>query len=230
VTLSRRMVAQLTAPAGTALLLIDVQNDYCHPDGKNAQAGFDVSRMTAMTGRLAHVLAAARSRGLPVVHVQQTAPADGVMDPAWQHFIGRRMEAAGKVYGADVPVTVVAGTWGQSTVDDLAPTVGEPVVQKSRSSAFFKTDLDELLRERGVGTLLVAGVMADGCVDSTVRSAVHRDYFVCLVEDGVDGHDAEIVQASLAISRHRYDTATADEVVQLWQQTPAGALDASTAE
>lgn len=214
-TLSRTMMARLTERSTVALVLIDVQNDYCHPEGKNALAGFDVSKMVEMTDRLARVLAAARSLGMAVVHVQQTAPEDEMMAPAWQHFIGRRMEAAGKVYGVDVPVTVVSGTWGHATVDALAPAGEEAVVRKTRSSAFFETSLDEILRGQGVETVLVAGVMSDGCVDSTMRSAVHRDYFVCLVEDGVEGYDPEIVRASLAISRHRYDTVRADEIVEL---------------
>lgn len=90
------------------------------------------------------------------------------------------------------------------------------VVTKHRSSAFHGTNLEVLLRARGIRRLLLTGVLAEGCVESTLRSAFHRDFYVALVSDCTASYDAGIHEAYLKVVSARHDVVTADEVIARW--------------
>jgi nicotinamidase-related amidase len=152
-------------PGHTALLVIDVQRDLC---------GADCQRMLP---RLEGMVDAARNAGAYVVYVQNSVhPAGLTLSPS---EIARR-----RVHGLAVNVTV-DGTPGQEFVPEIAPRPGEPVVRKHRMNSFIGTDLDLLLRCRGIKTVLISGVSTHGCVINTSYAAVNNDYYVVVLEDCV---------------------------------------------
>jgi ureidoacrylate peracid hydrolase len=176
----------------TALLVIDVQNDFCHPDGFFAGFGFDVSPCEQVASHIAPVVAGARRRGLPVVWTMSTNSDPPVhrLEPA--RF--RRQNADGRRADQFVP-----GSWGWSIVEGLEPEPSELVVQKPRYDAFLRTDLEDELRARGITTVVVTGVITNCCVDTTARSAFMRGLDVLVLEDCVatfaeerDLHDASL--------------------------------------
>jgi ureidoacrylate peracid hydrolase len=176
----------------TALLVVDVQNDFCHQDGFFAGFGFDVSPCAQVAPRIAPVVAGARRRGLPVVWTMSTNSDPPVhrLQPA--RF--RRPRA-----GERPPDQFVPGSWGWRIVEELEPEPSELVVQKPRYDAFLRTSLEGDLRARGISTVVVTGVITNCCVDTTARSAFMRNFDVLVLEDCVatfaeerDLHDASL--------------------------------------
>lgn len=179
----------------TALLVVDVQNDFCHEDGFFAGRGFDVSPCARAAERLLPVIAAARDAGLHVAWTMSTNS-----DPPTYRLPPLRFRG-GDGRPAD---QFVPGSWGWQLVDGLAPRAEELVVRKPRYDAFLRTTLEDDLRARGVDTLLVGGVITNCCVDTTARSAFMRGFDVLVLEDCVgafgqerDLHDAALRNLSL---------------------------------
>ncbi len=169
----------------TALIVIDVQNDYCHPLGRFAAAGLVVTDLDRLRAAVNAHVAAARAAGAPVVWV--TMVYDDVAD------IGLLRESS----PVDLSLALRRGEWGSQLLDglDVAPT--DPVVPKQRFSAFFATDLDEFLRSQGIERLVVCGVRTDVCVESTVRDAFMRDYEVLLSSTASASYFPQLHAASL---------------------------------
>ena len=90
------------------------------------------------------------------------------------------------------------------------------MVKKYRSSGFWGTNLDLLLRSNGIESLVVTGCTTEGCVESTARDALFNDYYVVIVEDCVASDDRAQHEASLLLMRHRFDIASAEEVLRVW--------------
>lgn len=165
----------------TALLIIDMQNDFCLPG-----APFYVNGALAVADRIKEVLEACRRYGLPVVHVRREYEPDGsdVEITRYPHFV--------RVGGG-----VVKGTKGAEILAPLKPLPGEPVIVKKRWSAFFRTELDSLLRTLGVTQVAVAGVQTPNCIRATVWDANSLDYEVIVLTDGTGAQTPEIHAANL---------------------------------
>lgn len=219
-------LSELVDPSYTALLVIDMQNDFCSAGGASDRGGDSLSMYPEVIGRTAGVLRAARSRGVPVLFARMVALPDGQSDsPAW---IRLRMRA-GRAQPADGTAWTftVDGTWGADFVAALRPEPGERVVTKYRSSALHGTDLDTLLRSNGVRTLVITGCTTEGCVESTIRDAVMHDYFTVLLSDCVGSDDQALHQASMRVmTAYRTDVATSAELIEAWS-APAAAGQAA---
>lgn len=161
---------QLFEQTATALLVVDVQNDYCHQNGALARAGFDVSGVAAMMPNLHNLLDAAHACEMPVVLVQ-TSHDSSTDSSAWRDRAGGKMKEVCR-----------PGTWG-SQFFQIEPAPEDILITKSRYSAFVNTKLDLVLRAREIKTLIVAGVATNVCVESTVRDACMHDYRVVLASD-----------------------------------------------
>lgn len=206
---------ELVDPAQTALLLVDMQRDFIEPDGVFGALGIDLSMYAEMRPRLAVLLAAARRARVLVVHIQNTTlPGRRSDSPAQLRFNLRMHQQARR----DAPPLryTVEGTPGQEFVAELAPQPGELVVRKHRSSAFWGTDLELLLRSNGVRAVVVAGCTTEGCVESTARDAMFCDLYVVLAEDCVGSDDPAQHDASLLLMRHRFDLATGQAIAETW--------------
>lgn len=112
------------------------------------------------------------------------------------------------------------GSWGQQVVNELQPLPGEIRVKKHRSSAFFQTDLDLILKNNGIKTVIVTGVATAGCVDAAARDAQFHDLYAVVPRDCCAMSNRQQHEASLFISKA--DVVTSDDLLQLWarQQTP----------
>ena len=162
-----------------ALLSIDWQVDYCAPDGFFADLGLDTAHIRSALGPVAEVLAAARATGMLVVHTREgyhanlsdCPPTKVARAIARGHPVGREGR-----YGR----LQVRGEPGWQIVDSVAPAPGEWVIDKPSHSAFYSTDLDQRLSNRGIDLLVIMGTTADCCVSATVREANDRGYD-CLV-------------------------------------------------
>jgi nicotinamidase-related amidase len=196
-------------PARTALVMIDIQNDFCHAEGVCGRAGKDLSMMPAMIDKSVELLKAARETGVHVIHVQHAVLLDGASDaPAWRYFISS-LAADGKV--------VVEGTWGHSICEPIDVLPGEHVVPKHRSSAFYSTRLEVLLRSAAVTNVAVCGVLAEGCVESTARDAFHRDYYPLIVSDATASLGRETHEAYFKVISPRHDVVTVSALADAWR-------------
>lgn len=181
------MSDNLFARPGTAVMVIDVQNDYCHPDGVFAQAGLAVDDLDGLVLRINTLVRAARAARRPVIWVR--------MQWADRADVGLLAERSPFLREEGLRI----GTWGAQPVEGLDESPEDHVVTKKRFSSFHGTDLDRVLADVGVDTLVVTGVRTDFCVESTVRDAFFRDLEVVIAEDGVAGFVPDLHQASLRV-------------------------------
>ena len=108
------------------------------------------------------------------------------------------------------------GSEGQAILDELASRPGDLVVKKYRSSGFWGTNLDMLLRSNGIKSIVVTGCTTEGCVESTARDALFNDYYVVLAEDCVASDDQAQHEASLLLMRNRFDIAASEQILDIW--------------
>ena len=216
-------LSELVDPAHTALLLIDMQRDFVEPDGAFGMLGIDLSMYREQVPRLARLLQDARDASVLVIHVQNTTLAGRTSDSPAQLRFNLRMHAGDR--HDEVPLRYsIEGTPGHGFVEQLTPHPAEPVVRKYRSSAFWGTNLELLLRSNGIKTVVIGGCTTEGCVESTARDAMFNDLYVVIAVDCVASDDREQHDASLLLMRHRFDLATGDEIAHVWASAahPAG--------
>jgi nicotinamidase-related amidase len=208
---------ELVDPSHTALLSIDMQCDFVEPDGLFGRMGVDVSMYEQSRPRLRALLDQARAAGVLVLHVQNTALPARLSDSPSQIRFNMRMHEGPRA-GREPLRYTVPGTSGHQIVADLAPEGDEPVVRKYRSSAFWGTNLDLLLRSNQVQTVVVAGCTTEGCVESTARDAMFASYYVVVAEDCVASDDLVQHEASMLLMRHRFDLASGEAIAAVWSR------------
>jgi ureidoacrylate peracid hydrolase len=192
-------------PATTALVLIDVQNDFCHPEGATARSGKSVEAAAGMMAPLQRLLARARGAGVHVIFVQ-------MLQTPWT-VTKTYLYKGGDQRRAD---KCLAGTWGAEFYG-VAPLDGEPVVTKHRYSAFVGTSLETILHALGVSTLVMTGVATNVCVESTARDAFMRDYDVVVVSDCTATSNPTAHEGTLANIRDYFGrVASSEEIVTAW--------------
>jgi ureidoacrylate peracid hydrolase len=183
------MGIDLAGPDTTALLVIDMQNGFCHPDGSFATLGLDVSMCTAAIAGCAGLVEDARAAGVPVVYTRYVYRPDYRDGGVLVHDLMPDLATAR---------SLAAGSWDAELVDELSPREDEFVVDKNRYSAFYGTGLEPILTSLGVRRLVVCGVTTNMCVETTVRDASQRDYLTFVVSD-----------ATGELDRARHDSALA---------------------
>ena len=203
---------ELVDPRHTALVVIDVQNDFCAEGGLMHEMGKDLSMMKPALSNLRRVLEGARAAKVLPIFIQNTwLPQHGVASGPWLRFMIVR-------YGMDPDRgCTVQDTWGGEILSEVAPAKTEIVVRKWRSNSFIGTNLDLVLRAHEIKTVVITGVVTQGCVESTAREASFRDYYVVVLEDCVATYDRDLHEASLKVMRTRVDVAPSDEVLRVWQ-------------
>ena len=199
---------ELVDPARAAVLLVDLQNDYCHPDGAIGRKGGDVSAAAALLGPLDHLLAGARTAKVPVIWIRNWHE-KWTDSEAWLS----RSPGAG--------LAARAGTWG-AQFWGVQPAPNEPIVNKQRYSAFWGTRLDSVLRTLRCETLILGGVATNVCVESTARDGCFLDYHIVFLSDCAASNDGPAAHnATLENIRHHFGVvSTAAEVVVAWQPVP----------
>lgn len=198
VTLPARPEGLRLDPAETAVVVIDMQNAYASPGGYVDTAGFDIAGAADTIARIALVLDTARTAGMPVIFLQNGwdpdyVEAGGPGSPNWHKSnalktMRARPELAGKF--------LARGGWDYEIVDALAPRPGDIRVHKTRYSAFFNSQLDSILRSRGIRNIVFVGIATNVCVESTLRDGFHLEYFGVMLEDATHHLGPPEIQAA----------------------------------
>jgi nicotinamidase-related amidase len=171
-------------PARAALLIIDMQRDFLEPGGFGDALGNDVSLLRRAVQPTRRLLEAVRAAGMFVVHTREGHRPDLADLPPAKAVRGRFAVGIGD--HGPMGRILVRGEAGHDIIPELAPLPGEPVVDKPGKGAFHATDLDAILKNRGITQLLVCGVTTEVCVNTTVREANDRGYD-CLVHSDCTG-------------------------------------------
>lgn len=183
-------------PAETALIIVDMQNAYASAGGYLDIAGFDIAGAAACISRIATAADAARRAGMPVLYFQNGwdpgyTEAGGPGSPNWHKSnalkaMRKNPELQGKL--------LAKGGWDYALVDALAPKPGDIVVPKTRYSGFFNTNIDSLLRARGIRNIVFTGIATNVCVESSLRDAFHLEYFGIVLEDATHAAGPDFAQ------------------------------------
>lgn len=202
-SIAARPASMTIDPQRTAVLVVDMQNDFGSDGGMMARAGIDISPIKAVVAPISRVLKAARSAGLTVVYLKMEFRPDlsdlGAADSpsALKHSlwgVGARITTPDGGEGR----ILVRGTWNTSILDELEPQSEDVIVSKRRFSGFYETELDTILKTLGVRSLIFTGCTTSVCVESTLRDAAFRDYSCLLLADCT----AEPIGADLPRSNH----------------------------
>lgn len=188
-------VREKTDPRSTALVIIDYQNDFVASRGAFARTGVDPAPLRHIAPALRSVLAAARAARVPVIWVWN----EYTYGTNWYLSEVTLAQARRKWNGRYLEVPVCArGSWGARLYGGLRPAPEDAVVVKHRFNAFIDTDFALILRSRGIRTLVATGVLTNVCVESTVREAFFRDYYVVVPAECVATYDKAAHEAALA--------------------------------
>ena len=185
------------APAGTALIVIDMQRDFVERGGFGEALGNDVTRLAAIVPTVSALLAWARAHRIRVVHTREGHRPDLGDCPPAKRERGRPTLRIGDK--GPMGRILVDGEPGNDIVPELAPAPGEPVIVKPGKGAFYATKLDEMLRAQRITHLILAGVTTEVCVQTTMREANDRGYECLLIEDATESYFPEFKQATLAM-------------------------------
>lgn len=190
-------------PTATAVVVVDMQNDFGSPGGMFDRAGIDIAPVQAIVPRVRAVLAAARASGVLVVYLKMAfrpdlADSGYPSSPTWLKHAPFHVGSEVTSPAGEPSRTLIRDTWSTEIIPALTPETADHVVYKSRFSGFFGTELDDILQERGVQRLIVVGATTSVCVDSTVRDAMFRDYHCLVVSDAT----AEPIGADAPRSNH----------------------------
>jgi nicotinamidase-related amidase len=206
---------ELIDPAHTALVVIDMQHDFIEREGLFGSLGIDLSMYQESRPRLKALLDAGRNSGATVIHLQNTALPDRMSDSPAQIRFNLRMHKDARRNQPPLRYTI-PGTPGHAFAPEFTPLESELVVRKYRSSGFWGTNLNMLLRSNGIKTVVVGGCTTEGCVESTARDAMFNDYYVVIAEDCVASDDKAQHEASMLLMRNRFDIASGDEIKRIW--------------
>jgi len=188
------------SPSDTALIIIDMQVDFCHPQGWCGLSGGDTRPLAAVIEPTRRVLEAMRAAGFPVIHTREGHRPDLADLNANKRW---RSERQGAEIGTAGPCgrMLVRGEPGWQIVPELEPLPGEPVVDKPGKGAFWATDLEQILRAHGIRNLIFCGVTTDCCVHTTMRDANDRGFECMLLEDCCAATERRNHEAILTFTR-----------------------------
>jgi len=184
-------------PAHTALIIIDMQRDFVEPGGFGAGLGNDVTLLRRAIAPIAATLAAARAAGLLVIHTREGHRPDLTDLPIAKKTRGHPVCGIGDA--GPMGRVLVRGEPGHAIIDALAPIDGEPVIDKPGKGAFYATDLDTILRQRGIASLILCGVTTEVCVHTTLREANDRGFECLVLSDGTASYFPQFHEAALAM-------------------------------
>jgi ureidoacrylate peracid hydrolase len=199
-----------------ALIVVDMQNDFCAPGGMMANEALDLSAVQKMAEELPAFIQAARDAGVLVIFVRNVySSADNVyLSDAWLEQASRTRQ--GSYTRREV---CAAGSWEGDFYGNVRPQPGDPIITKHRYSAFHNTDLDTVLRANGIRSLILTGVATNVCVETTAREGFVRDYYIVLTKDGTATYSQADQEATLRnIDRFFGEVATMTEIEDIWKK------------
>lgn len=201
-------------PRHTALLIIDMQNDFIADEGLIAREGREVSQAKEMAKNLPRLINCARAAGVFVVFVRNVYTSDNnfYLSDVWLE------QAARKRAGGYTRIPVCAAdSWGGDFYGEVRPEPHDPIVTKHRYSAFYNTDLDTILRSNGIRTVVLTGVVTNVCVETSAREAFVRDYYVVVASDGTAAYQQDDHDMTLRnVDRFFGETASMEDLMVHW--------------
>lgn len=212
-------IHEVVHPDHTALIVVDMQNDFCSPKGQGGRRSNNLESTYRTVEPLRKLVETARRSGVRIVYLYNTVePNRASVSPAWIYYQLRRGRA-----GPNVPLRepsgeggTVEGTWGHQIIPELAPLPGDFAVRKNRPSGFTHTNLDKILRANGIETVVVTGVRTGSCVLATARDAQFYDYYTVVVEDCIAGVHPELDAAGMTILKDRCDILLSGDLLKMW--------------
>ena len=211
-------LGRILDPKHTALLLIDMQNDFCTNEGKFAQAGRDASGIMKIIPSCQRLLESARAADVMVVHIQQSPlPGEQSDNGGWLAF---------KTRDGKAPTYTTVNTWGWEHIDVLKPyndppeggRYYEPIVVKFRPDGFLHTPLDLILRANGIESVVCCGCTTEGCVLATVMGAAFHNYYTCVAEDAVATSVEGAQEHAIWLMKKRYIVRGTETIVACWKK------------
>ena len=202
-------LAEIVAPDYTALIIVDVQNEFCRKG--------DELLCSTMVSKLKPLIEDARKVGVLVIYIQDTILRDRMSDSvAWirKYMVGLKTDDPN-----DITEGSLEGSERHNVIEEIKPLERDLRIIKYRSSAFYGTPLDLILRSNDIKTTIITGVVTDGCVESTARDASNQ-YFVVIPEDCVWSGNQELHEASLVVMKHRYDVVRSEDIINIWEKYP----------
>ncbi|KAA0012922.1 cysteine hydrolase [Billgrantia pellis] len=201
----RQTLEEVLVPESIALVAIDIQNDFFEAEGVFAQAGRDMSLAQAHLPNMRRFIAEWQSMDLLTVFVRQITLPDGRGDsPAWLRL---------KVRDGKSPSYTLEGSWGARFCDGIEPREKDPIIEKLRPDAFLGTSLDMILKANGIDSVVLIGANTEGCVESSVRSCAHHDYYTVVAEDAVASSNVQFHAASLVFMKNRFLVAPSTRIL-----------------
>jgi ureidoacrylate peracid hydrolase len=200
--------------ANSAVLVVDVQNDWCHENGAYAQGGNDTTVLQNTVPKIDKFLANARHYRLPIIHIG-TTHSKWTDSPSWRARSKSR-------FNIDNEVFLKPGSWGAKFYR-IVPQPDEYVMMKHRYSAFVNTDLDLALRSISIRTLIMAGFASNVCVQNTALSGYMNDYYIVVLEDCTATFSTEDHEIAMSyMGRLGIVVTTSEIVVNAWGLTTEG--------
>ena len=206
VTLPARTENLPIDPKATALLVVDMQNAYASAGGYLDLAGFDIAGAAGVIEKIAVLVETARKSGVTVVFFRngwdpEYLEAGGPGSPNWWKSnalktMRERPELEGQL--------LARGGWDHDLVDELRPEAGDIVLQKTRYSGFFNSQLDSVLRSRGVRNIVFVGIATNVCVESTLRDGFHLEYFGIVLEDATHQAGPDFLQQAALFNIEKF--------------------------
>jgi ureidoacrylate peracid hydrolase len=208
-----RSLKERCDPKLAALLVVDVQNDFVSPQGSAGKRGEDVSAALAMMPNLIRLIDAGRRVGLTIVYIK-TTHSEWTDTPSWVYRSSQKSGLS----------SCREGSWGAEFYDGISPRSSERVVIKHRYSAFINTDLNTVLRARGIQSVLACGVATNVCVETTARDAYMYDYYVTLIDDCSAAYETKLHLGTLDNMRRHFGlVASSNEIIEAWSGLPPAA-------
>jgi len=187
-------LGELVLPQHTALVVVDVQNDFCSPGGCFARLESSNMEMTeSCIDKLAGLLAEARRAGTMIIYIQHTN------HPNYIYRAAPSLAWLIESLDSNSPQICIDGGWGHQIVDAVKPLANERIIKKHRHNGFMGTELDMLLRSNGIKTVIVTGVATERCVLATICGAIAHDYYVVVPTDCVASPSVEMHKAALSV-------------------------------
>jgi biuret amidohydrolase len=188
-------------PTNTALIVIDMQVDFCGVGGLSTVSGTDLEMMREPIGPIERVLAAARTFSMPVIYTREGHRPDGSDLTAVKKFRSR-LGGAGVGDASPIGRILIRGDAGHAIIPELAPRPGDAIIDKVGSGCFYGTEMEHLLRNRGIRNLIFVGVTTECCIHTSIREASDRGFDNLLLADCTAAVTRELKETAINIIRN----------------------------